>query len=169
MEFTECDPTFQYHDCGRYGLLEQNECIGCPYNVFQLLVLNGGDCGGRYANHNWGGRYVKHSRDVNTFVDSNYLDVLKELKQMDVFFKKDICDYELLHHLIKGMRNGDEKYLVEKRFEFLVNWDPYALLHRNKNGRLPLHYAAHQMHADQHRDIFRKVFETGMQYFPKNI
>jgi hypothetical protein len=94
--------------------------------------------------------------------------VLKELEKMDVFFKEDICDYELLHHLIYGMRDGDGKYLVEKRFEFLVNWDPpYELLRRNISGHLPLHHAAHNMHADQHQDIFRKVFETGMQYFPK--
>lgn len=92
--------------------------------------------------------------------------MLKELKQMDALIKEDIFDSELIvHHLFYGMREGVGKFLVEKRFEFLVDWDPYALLHRNKIGNLPLHYAAWKMHADQ--DIFRKVFEIGMQIFPK--
>jgi hypothetical protein len=50
----------------------------------------------------------------------------------------------------------------EKRFRFLVEWDPSSLIHRSGLGWLPLHSAAFRSSIRG----FRSVFEAGIKYFP---
>jgi hypothetical protein len=53
---------------------------------------------------------------------------------------------------------------AEKRFRFLVEWDPNALLHPQKNNSyLPIHHAAYNPTIRG----FQLVFKYGIRYFPK--
>ena len=56
------------------------------------------------------------------------------------------------------------KYFEERRFQFLVQLDPYSLLHNNGDRDLPLYVAATNCIEPMQR--FRSVFDAGMRYFP---
>jgi ankyrin repeat protein len=51
----------------------------------------------------------------------------------------------------------------EKRFRFLVEWDPNALTQTDEDGNLPLHKAALKSSIR----VFQLVFEYGIRYFPE--
>jgi hypothetical protein len=58
---------------------------------------------------------------------------------------------------------GDGYYFPEKRFRFLIEWDPIALTQTDGYLYLPIYYATifFTMKA------FRRVFEYGIRYYPK--
>jgi len=74
----------------------------------------------------------------NELVDDKYLLVLIQLRKMGLLKKEDIQRYDLLNRLC-----GEYQYSAEKRFRFLVEWDPTALLHSNRYERLPIECAAY--------------------------
>jgi hypothetical protein len=94
-------------------------------------------------------------------VDRCFLEVLKQLRKLDLLKKEDIQQYDLLHFPESGF------YL---RFNYLVDWDPKALLHGNSNGCLPLHpYAPREESSipDSTIEDFQLVFKAGIRYFPR--
>ena len=64
-----------------------------------------------------------------TIVDDSFLDALVKLKEMGCIKKEDICDHDLLINIC-GSRNGN--FFSFKRFQFLVECNPYALAHGMK-------------------------------------
>merc|ERR1712238_645985 len=56
-----------------------------------------------------------------------------------------------------------DNYFSERRFRFLIEWDPTMLTQINTMGCLPLHYSAAKSKSSQ---SFRSVFETGIVYYP---
>ena len=56
---------------------------------------------------------------------------------MDLLKKEDIQAFDLLNKLC-----WQDNYFVEKRFRFLVEWDPNSLTHTSRYGYLPLSYCA---------------------------
>jgi hypothetical protein len=61
-------------------------------------------------------------------------------------------------------------YFPEKRFRFLVEWDPTALTQTDGIGKLPLHYACKTIVHNSPTariEIFHVVFDTAICYYPK--
>jgi hypothetical protein len=63
--------------------------------------------------------------------------IKKKLRQMDLLKKEDFQRHGLLTEVCDQF-----DVFPEKRFRFLVEWDPTSLSHLDDYGRLPLHYAA---------------------------
>ncbi|OEU06240.1 hypothetical protein FRACYDRAFT_255614 [Fragilariopsis cylindrus CCMP1102] len=66
-------------------------------------------------------------------VDTKYLQVLIQLRRLGVLKKEDLQRNGLLHILCR------RPYLAEKRFRFMVEWDPSALTQTNVHGYTPIH------------------------------
>jgi hypothetical protein len=98
-------------------------------------------------------------------IDTKYLQVLIQLKELDLLKKEDIQRYHLLNELCRKHTIG---YFPEKRFRFLVKWDPAAILWARRQGRLPLHDILSH-HSTIHSTIrgFKHVFEAGIRYYPR--
>jgi hypothetical protein len=90
-------------------------------------------------------------------VDTKCLQILKRLRRMGLVKKEDIRRYYLLDKIC-----GNGYYFAEKRFRFLVEWDPTALTQINTHRYIPLHFAT--MHSIQG---LRAVFEYGIRHCPK--
>ncbi|OEU08103.1 hypothetical protein FRACYDRAFT_250326 [Fragilariopsis cylindrus CCMP1102] len=88
-------------------------------------------------------------------VDDKFLQVLIQLRKLGLLKKEDIERYSLLHYLC------GEEYFAEKRFRFMVEWDPSALTQTNEYGQLPIRCAFSSIQG------FRSVFEAGIHYYPK--
>jgi hypothetical protein len=99
-----------------------------------------------------------HREEHHEAVDDRYLQVLIELRKIGLLKKEDIQRYNLL---VLVCRQSD--YFAEKRFRFLVEWDPNSFWHTNKYGRLSLHSAT--LHCAMQGLQF--VFEYGIRYFPE--
>jgi hypothetical protein len=67
-----------------------------------------------------------YTREHPESVDDKYLRILVQLRKVDLLKKEDIQRYEMLHELCDQFY-----YFAEKRFRFLVEWDPSALLYPN--------------------------------------
>ncbi|OEU12758.1 hypothetical protein FRACYDRAFT_244031 [Fragilariopsis cylindrus CCMP1102] len=98
-----------------------------------------------------------HNQEHHESVDTKYLQVLIQLRRLGVLKKEDIQRYGLLYRLCI------EDHFAEKRFRFIVEWDPSALTQTNENGWLPIHYASEESSI---RGL-ELVFEYGIRYFPK--
>jgi hypothetical protein len=98
-----------------------------------------------------------NNREHHEPIDDKYLQVLIRLRNMGFFKKEDIQRYGLLHILCSRTH-----YFAERRFRFLVEWDPNALIHPNIYGNLPIHFASHSSSVQG----FRMVFEYGIRYYP---
>ncbi|OEU19144.1 hypothetical protein FRACYDRAFT_237434 [Fragilariopsis cylindrus CCMP1102] len=116
-------------------------------NVLHCLTLS---CGGQTYNQD----------EQCKAADDKYLQVLIQLRKLGLLKKEDIKRYSLLHKLCREKEND---YFAEKRFRFLVEWDPTALLHAITYGWLPIHCAAFLSSPRG----FELVFEYGIRYFPK--
>ena len=79
---------------------------------------------------------------------------------MDLFKKEDIQRYDLVS---ETFRFGS-KYFQERRFQFLVQLDPYSLIHTYDDSYMPLYVAATNCYEPMQR--FRSVFDAVMRYFP---
>ena len=64
------------------------------------------------------------NREHHEPVDDEYLNFLIDLRKLGLIKKEDIQRYGLLHKLCH-----QNCYFSEKRFRFLVEWDPNALIH----------------------------------------
>ncbi|MGK3744269.1 MAG: hypothetical protein ACI90V_011129 [Bacillariaceae sp.] len=69
----------------------------------------------------------------NQELDDKYFRVLVQLRYIGLFEKEDIQRYDLLHNLCTNL---SRYYFAEKRFRFLVEWDPTLLLHADKHFHL---------------------------------
>jgi hypothetical protein len=130
----------------RGGLLCENSDGGC-YNILQDLMNSD--------------PIERHNREQHReVVDDKYLEVLIQLRKMGLLMKEDIQRYDLLNDLCGDIHCY---FFAEKRFQFLVEWDPSALNHPDGHGDLPLHDAV------QHSSIrgFQLVFEYGIRYLPE--
>ncbi|OEU10675.1 hypothetical protein FRACYDRAFT_246429 [Fragilariopsis cylindrus CCMP1102] len=96
---------------------------------------------------------------VRQDVEDTYLNVMIQLRQMGYFNKEDIQKYSLV------LRLCECRGISEKKFRFLVEWDPTSLIKTDgryeQNGSLPLHFATSTI------QDFRMVFEYGIRYYPK--
>jgi hypothetical protein len=79
------------------------------------------------------------SQEHNELVDDKYLQVLIQLRNMDLLFKKkNIQRYRLVAELC----NWSHVHFAVKRFRFLVEWDPSALYNQpDRFGDLPICHA----------------------------
>ncbi|OEU11617.1 hypothetical protein FRACYDRAFT_244735 [Fragilariopsis cylindrus CCMP1102] len=91
-----------------------------------------------------------YKREHHEAVDDKYLQVLIQLRKMGLLKKEDIQQYHLTIKLC-----GEYGYFSEKRFRFLIEWDPNALINPDVKGSLPTD------------ERFQIVFESGIRYFPK--
>jgi hypothetical protein len=94
--------------------------------------------------------------------DDAYLQVLIQLRKNGLLQKEDTQRYDLLRTL-----GTQYNYFPEKRFRFLVEWDPNVLLiHTSKyKGFFPIHLAACDTISIRR---FQLIFEYGIRYYPKN-
>jgi len=125
----------QFRDEERGGLLSVN---GLGYHIMlQRLV---GD--------------FYHDDDIED-VGIVHLEQLVQLRQIDLLKKEDMLDYNLVHDLFRNYA------FSERRFRFLIEWDPTVLTHTDEHGTLPLHSIAFKS-----IQSFQAVFETGISYYP---
>jgi hypothetical protein len=103
----------------------------------------------------------KHdNQERHELVDTKNLQVLIQLRKMGYLKKEDIQMYHLLMVLSSQIQRD---YFADKRFRFLVEWDPNALWHPNRGWLLPIDYVAYRSSIRG----FQIVFEYGIRYFPK--
>lgn len=117
-------------------------------------------------------RYYK-STDVEyqSIVDTTRLDVLRDLKQHKLFFKEDIESYSLVSTVLK------ESIFPQRRFLFLVDWDPTQLskpivISDCRTALTPLQYVTVTPPSSLSAitiDMFRTVLELGYKYYHKQM
>jgi hypothetical protein len=100
----------------------------------------------------------RNNWECHEAVDDKYLQVLIKLRKIDLLKKEDIHNFGLLSDVCSKYW-----YFSEKRFRFLAEWDPSALLHRDYEGELPLHRVIRNPSIRG----FQLVFEYGIRYFPE--
>ncbi|OEU11386.1 hypothetical protein FRACYDRAFT_245851 [Fragilariopsis cylindrus CCMP1102] len=106
-------------------------------NVLQSLMLN-------QVEEHQNEEHQEHNDDV-------YLQVLIQLRKIGLLQKEDIQKYDLLRKF-----RFEYDYFPEKRFRFLVEWDPNVLI---MNGNLfPVVGSIRSLQV---------IFENGIRYFPK--
>ncbi|OEU18121.1 hypothetical protein FRACYDRAFT_238555 [Fragilariopsis cylindrus CCMP1102] len=143
-----------------FGLFEEKERGGllledeCGDNMLQFLVND---------------FFIDHHVDdmINREdVDDMYLNVMIQLRQVGYFNREDIQKYGLVLVLCRC------RVVSEKRFRFLVEWDPTSLIKtEERTGNLPIHFAMKSfptiMKSFSTIQDFRIVFEYGIRYYPK--
>jgi len=98
--------------------------------------------------------FSNYGDDHNQLVDNVYLTQMIQLRQIDLFMKEDIREQDLVGCVC------EQPYFSENKFQFLVEWDPAALVQPGYNGCLPLHCAAPYL------DRLRIVFDYCIRYYP---
>jgi hypothetical protein len=104
---------------------------------------------------------IINSRDEQyKATDDKYLQVLIQMRKMGYLWKGDIQMNDLLNRLCQSNYHN----FAEKRFRFLVEWDPIKLTQTDEDGWLPIHHTV-----KYHSTIqgFQFVFEYGIRYLPK--
>ncbi|OEU10848.1 hypothetical protein FRACYDRAFT_246721 [Fragilariopsis cylindrus CCMP1102] len=126
----------------RGGLLSEGNS---GFNVLRNLILSDNQL---------------YTQEHHEYVDDKYLRILVQLRKME---KEDIQRYEMLHELCNQFY-----HFAEKRFRFLVEWDPSTSLYPNVAMRaIPLHCAAYNYSLRG----FQLVYEYGIRnnlLFKKN-
>jgi hypothetical protein len=89
-------------------------------------------------------------QDHHERVDDKYLIVMKKLRQMGLLKKEDIQQYVILEGL------WDDPIFAEKRFRFLVEWDPSSLLQlqSDRYEHIPLHNTALKLSLCKHFRLY---------------
>ena len=128
---------FEEHERG--GLLIGDECDD---NMLQLISST---------------TPMVASREINELVDDAHLNVMVQLRQMGHFKKEDIYIHDLL------MKLCVHDIFPRKRFQFLVEWYPIALIRPDEFGCVTLHRVALMCSIQ----AFQAVFEYGIRYYPK--
>lgn len=106
------------------------------------------------------------SKEFYRLVDNTCLIVMKRLRELGLFKKEDIIEYNLIGSLLQG------PVFPEQRFRFLVEWNPNCLaafidVRLFMRNLLPIKYAA--LCDDMDVAGFQKVLDTGMKLFPKKF
>jgi hypothetical protein len=96
--------------------------------------------------------------------DEFCLDVLKKLREMDLFKKEDIKTYRLLSATWEGSRS-----FRELTFEYLLEWDPDALKECQCMNRTLLHKTASENVIFQNIMIFKRTLVAGLKHYPHEI
>jgi hypothetical protein len=125
-------------------------------------------CGGRDNTlQNLASHYDSEGDDQD---DMRRVDVMRRLRDMGLMKKEDIQEYRLLENA--SCRNLDRrnacKNLSKRRFEFLVEWDPDALMRsfpRQKD--FPLLYKT--IISKKAIGRFEMVLKAGIRYFPHQL
>jgi hypothetical protein len=99
-----------------------------------------------------------NDREHHAPIDDKYLQVFIQLRKLGLLKKEDIQRYGLLHRLC---RYG---YFAEKRFRFLVEWDPTLLIQTEEYSQNLPFYCIIDYYSTIQR--FLSVFEAGIKYFP---
>jgi len=134
--------------------------LGNELNQFEEEERGGLVCKDRFAStalvHLVQSSHSRYGDEHNQLVDTVCMMQLVQLKQIYLFKKEDICSRDLVSFLC------DEGYFAERRFQFLVGWDPTSLLHYDEeDGLLPLHYVA-----TNSVQGFQLVFDFGIRFYP---
>uniref|UniRef100_A0A7S4AA89 Uncharacterized protein n=1 Tax=Pseudo-nitzschia australis TaxID=44445 RepID=A0A7S4AA89_9STRA len=106
------------------------------------------------------------SKEHYRLVDETCVAIMKRLRELELFKKEDIIAYNLIGSLLQG------PVFPEQRFRFLVEWNPNCLaafidIRLFMRTLLPIKYAA--ISDDMGVVGFQKVFEIGMEHFPKKF
>ena len=112
-----------------------------------LLLAEAEDENGLQNVANCGG----HSSEPSS--DSRCLDMLKRIRQSDLFNKEDIREYDLLY--ISCQQTSKE------RFEYLVDWDPEALKEYQHKGEQFLHANT--------GEYLAMSLKAGLRYYPEEL
>ena len=103
---------------------------------------------------------VGDDEEHQQLVEKISLAAMKELVENDLFKIEHICEYNMIGELCV------QYIFSEQRFLYMANWDPDSLILPSERGRLPIQLAAWHCKGT---GGFRKVFELGMQHFPKEM
>jgi len=133
----------QFDEDKRGGLLLKDSRSG--NNVLQMLAAT------NLSDHNL--YYSEHHQ----MIDDLYLDAIKRLRATNLFKKEDLRENFVLHCMCKSL------VLPNKRFLYLVEWDPTTLSQLDTHGRLPLHYWAN-MSTILGLEDFHTVLKAGMRH-----
>lgn len=104
--------------------------------------------------------HIGDDEEHQQLVEKTSLAAMQELGENKLFKIEDIREYNMIGELCV------QYVFSEQRFRYMANWDPGSLILPSERGRLPIQLAA--WHCKDSRG-FRKVFEAGMQYFPKEM
>ena len=122
----------------RGGLLIEYE--GDRTGICGLVVSSHSSCDEEYQQH----------------VDSTFLAVLIRLRRSGYLVENDIQQYNLVNTICL------RKQFSVRRFRFLIEWDPSALLQTDEDGSfLPLHWVADNLQA------FQVVLDSLFRYYPR--
>jgi hypothetical protein len=118
-------------------------------------------------------------------IDEINLSVIKKLREQNLFYKEDIQREDLMECLLcccKGKDNtgsiSSSFYFAERRFRYLVDWDPISLTKERNNqidGKLPLHlsiqynYNFNSNTRTHSTRGFRSVLDAGIRHFPTKV
>lgn len=127
-------------------------------------------------------KYVISKRNHQDMVDATFLAVIQTLRKNKLMKKSDIYKYKMIDILC-----NNEVYFPKKRFLYLVDWDPSALLSNNSSGRcdkstknttisLSVGLISRFLFADttkenDNNDLtgLRMLFELSMKYYPAEL
>jgi hypothetical protein len=135
--------------------------LGC-FAVEERGGLLCGDYNGNYALRPLltGAKHISLGEEYHQLVDGKCLQALIQLRRQGHLKKEEIQEYQILNELCYEDWDG----FAEKRFRFLIEWDPTALLNFGlPDNNLPLHIAALYCSIQG----FRLVVEYGiLHYYP---
>ena len=97
-------------------------------------------------------------------VEDCCLGVMMRLRERNHFAKEDILE----QNIFRGLFASDNGIFAEKRFRYLVEWDPTPLSMPcvpDRGTWLPIHWSADKEDVRQ----FRLVLEAGLKYFPEKL
>jgi len=103
-------------------------------------------------------------KEYQQLIDERLLAVMKRLRDRNLLKKEDIREYNLLWTTLS--RFG-KSFCIEKRFRFLSDWDPVALMtpcYANAS-HLPIHYSTDS----QEIRLFLLVLDAGMRHYPTKL
>jgi len=101
--------------------------------------------------------------------------VMMRLKEKGLMKKEDIFNHNLVNLLLLKKAVYDDKLFIEKRFRFLIDWDPYILMECVSSSYLLYHFVR-LLGATNNGQIlpgnlqkFRLILELGLLYFPLEL
>jgi len=105
----------------------------------------------------------RSDEDQQEVVDAKYLAVIKKLRKYKLMKKSDICKYDMIDILCK------QAVFPEKRFRYLIDWNPSALLSNNGNSKIISIRLITKFFDKKDISGLKMLFELSMKYFPVEI
>jgi len=124
----------------------------------KLIIDGEGQRGGLLAEDNNGLNVLQYLAINASAGDSMSLDVLKRLRQSDLFKKEDIRQYDFLYWSCKPS--------AKEVFEYLINWDPKALKEYRYEDEPLLHANITDTCAI---DNFAMALKAGLKHYPEEL